>query len=235
MHKAERTPANPRCRNQWYHFSSPTKATIDPTSYAAGTRSNTFLRHIRDSTPDIAKEMDFKMVGSYPESPPGEAHGHMSTKTGSDIPQQLPHRCPEGSGCQPKIVSGKHTAKALVKMMWEWPLQLPRDPTYPGTIRISETGEFRIVHGVSSGPSLEDMAKDRKVRVGTMYLLEALRTVLGYRLLWNRQQPWENCATESCDQQAWYIISRFNEVQRLGEESDPEIERNIFLKSGRGP
>lgn len=170
------------------------------------------------------------MVGSYPESPPGEAHEHISTKTGSDIPQQLPHRCPEGSGCQPKIVSGKYTAEALVKMMWEWPLQLPRDPTYPGTIRISETGEFRIVHGVSSGPSLEDMAKDRKVRVGTMYLLEALRTVLGYRLLWNRQQPWENCATESCDQQAWYIISRFNEFQRLGEESDPEIELNILLK-----
>lgn len=169
------------------------------------------------------------MVGSYPESPPGEAHEYMSTKAGSDIPHQLPHRCPEGIGCQPKLVLGKYTTQALRQMVWDWRKRLPRDPTYPGTIRISETGEFRIVRGVSSGPSLEDMAKDRKVRVETMYLLEAMRTVLGYRLLWNRQ-PWKNWVKQSCDHQAWYIFNRFRMLQRSGEKSNDAIELEVRLE-----
>lgn len=170
------------------------------------------------------------MVGSYPESPPGEAHEQMTPDTGPDIPQRLPHRCPEGSNCQPKPVLAKYTAEAVKRMVSEWLAELPQGPTYPGTIRISETGEFRIVNGVASGPSLEDMAKERKVRVRAMYLMEAMRTVLGYRLLWNRQPPWENSATESCDQQAWHMLSRLWELQGVGEESDPEIEQRICLK-----
>lgn len=112
-------------------------------------------------------------------------------------------------------------------MVFAWSTELPQSPTYPGTIRISQTGEFRIVDGVASGLSLEVMAQKRKVRVLTMYLMEAMRTVLGYRLLWNRQPPWENSATELCDQQAWHIFRYLEKLQLLGEESDPEREQHI--------